>query len=68
MMNTKSIAFGWTDEEWSILEQISEEERVGLCMRAMFQHRSLVQQAEHEGLTQGGRTVRHAGRIPRSEG
>ena len=49
------LGFRWTPEEWAILETLSEADRVGLCLRAMFQGRSLIKQAEHEGLIQVGK-------------
>lgn len=64
MAKRKNFAFQWTAEEWAILEPLSEADRVELCMRAMFQGRTLLKQAAHEELTQGGRAVRHSGFFP----
>lgn len=54
MSSKKAATFQWTDEEWAILEPLTQEQRFMLCMTAMMQGRSLLSQAKHDGLMRDG--------------
>lgn len=43
-------AFRWTAQEWAVLSRLPEAARVSLALRAVFAHRTLLDQARSEGL------------------
>ena len=48
-----NASFEWSDEEWAILEPLEPMARMELCLKAMFQNRSLIAQAAYEQVNAG---------------
>ena len=42
--------FEWSDDEWAVLEPLEPMQRMALVVAAMMQGRTLLGQAEHDGL------------------